>query len=146
MRILRASTPAALAVAVALVACGGDASRRLTKEEFIARADAICERYNPHVNDVVRRLPPGDQPAGARMMHDEFVPLMRAQVRELRALRPPAEDRREIDALFDGVDAATDELERRAAGDAASVFAPDFDPYEPANRAARAYGLGVCGE
>ena len=39
-----------LSVAIVLGGCGGGGSKRLTKEQFAAKADALCAAYNKHVN------------------------------------------------------------------------------------------------
>jgi aminopeptidase N len=81
---------AVLALALLLVAagCGSSGEKRLSKEEYAQRADAVCRRTNRLTQS------PGDvssMPALARFADRTLKPLDRA-LRDLRALRPPKEE------------------------------------------------------
>jgi hypothetical protein len=84
---IAAGTATALA-AMLIAGCGSSYSRA----DFVTRAEAICTS----TLDAVRELTPPDQ-AGSRAARDaslaayleELVPLMRRQLRRLRALPPP---------------------------------------------------------
>jgi hypothetical protein len=80
-----------LAVTVpAFVAAGcGGGSDRLTKSQFVTRADAICTKYEQRIQAAMRGVPAGNrtQLAGAIK---RVLPVIRKGNDELRALSPPA--------------------------------------------------------
>ena len=89
---------AVLALALLLVAagCGSSGEKRLSKEEYAQRADAVCRRTNRLTQS------PGDvssMPALARFADRTLKPLDRA-LRDLRALRPPKEEQATANALL----------------------------------------------
>jgi hypothetical protein len=68
----------------------------LTKREFIARADAICERMNTEsVAVAAKRTTLSPDELGKRALE-----LQGRAIRQLRALRPPAGDERRIEAVL----------------------------------------------
>jgi hypothetical protein len=87
---------AVLALALLLVAgagCGSGGEKRLSKEDYAQRADAVCRRTNRLTQS------PGDvssMPALARFAERTLKPLDRA-LSDLRALRPPEEEQATVD-------------------------------------------------
>jgi hypothetical protein len=78
-----------LAVAVpAFVAAGCGGSDRLTKSEFVTRADAICAKYEQRVRAAMRGVPAGDSAQLASAI-ERVLPVIRKGNDELRALSPP---------------------------------------------------------
>jgi hypothetical protein len=79
----------ALSVLVALAAgCGNGGEKRLSKEEYAHRADAICRRYN----EGTRALgSPRSMPALARVAN-RSLPFLDRAIRSLRALKPPEDE------------------------------------------------------
>jgi hypothetical protein len=80
-----------LALLLVLALAGGCSSggeKRLSKEEFARRADAICRRTN-RVTQLATI--PKTMPGLARLAERSLPPLDRA-LRELRALRPPEDE------------------------------------------------------
>jgi len=76
--------------AVALVASGcGSKDKRLTKGEFIKRANAICARYEKRVQKQMAGIPPGDEAQLASSI-EKVLPVIREGNDELRTLKPPA--------------------------------------------------------
>ena len=79
-----------LVAALALLAagCGGGGSDRLSKSEFITRADAICAKYEQRVRSAMKGIPAGSatQLAGAI---ERVLPVIHTGNDELRALVPP---------------------------------------------------------
>lgn len=68
--------------------CGSDGEKRLSRDEYAKRADAVCRR----TNQLTR--PPAtvsSMPALARFAERTLRPLDRA-IRDLRALRPPKDE------------------------------------------------------
>jgi len=88
---------AVLALALLLVVaagCGSGGEKRLSREEYAKRADAVCRRTNRLTEA------PGDissMPALARFADRTLKPLDRA-LADLRTLRPPADEQATVDA------------------------------------------------
>jgi hypothetical protein len=77
--------------ALALVAggCGSNSgSKRLSKAEFVSRADAICAKYEKRVQSRMAGVPPGDQKQLASSI-EKVLPVIRKGNDELRSLKPP---------------------------------------------------------
>jgi hypothetical protein len=87
---------AALLLVAGLVAGGivlalsGNSHAAPTKKEYFARVAAICRVYGPQLDKVA---PPGDiaTPAEVAAPISLALPLVVAELREVRALRPPPE-------------------------------------------------------
>ena len=79
----------ALLLVLALVSgCGSSGEKRLSREEFAQRADAVCRRTN-------RVTQPATTPktmAGLARLADRSLPPLDRAIRELTALRPPADE------------------------------------------------------
>ncbi len=73
-----------------VLALSGNSQAALTKEQYFARVAAICRVYGPQLDKVP---PPGDiaTPAEVAAPIGLALPLVVAELREVRALRPPAE-------------------------------------------------------
>jgi hypothetical protein len=88
---------AVLALALLVVAgagCGSGGEKRLSKDEYAQRADAVCRRTNRLTQS------PGDvssMEALARFADRTLKPLDRA-LHDLRALRPPEDEQASVDA------------------------------------------------
>ncbi|HVY60925.1 MAG TPA: hypothetical protein VHF22_04695, partial [Planctomycetota bacterium] len=116
---------AVLAVAAATAACGGDGgSGELSREEYVAQADAICERTNE------REAALGDAPSSLPVLGDYLEKqkeLAEDQLTALRALDPPQELEAQVDeayGLLDQVVGKIDEAVAAAqAGDVATLTA-----------------------
>ena len=83
--MLRLVLPLAL-TAVLLAGCGGDS--RLSRGQFVQRANAICVKYEQKVTRAMAGINPGDQSQLAGAI-DKALPLIREGNDELRALKPP---------------------------------------------------------
>ena len=150
-------------VALVVVACG-DPDDALTKDEFIAQADAICAAATAELDEMSEPVWASleglddDDPASEEVIYAAFVelmdqgaPILREQLADLRDLNPPRQDRELIETLIDDQEAAIDYfveiVEGAANGDPAAREAmnSDEDPFDDVDRRARAYGLLVCG-
>jgi hypothetical protein len=155
---------AAVTAGLLFAACGGDAEA-LSKPEFIAQANAICQASNdaaePFFEDIYTDLPDEDfdDPANGFVIFvrwdealDSVKPIFDKQLDDIRALEPPAEDKQLIDTLIADQQTALDNFQRdiaaAATGDQAALAALDTeeDPFDDIDRRAREYGLTVCGE
>jgi hypothetical protein len=151
---------ATLAGGVALAACGDDAAA-LSKEDFIAAADAICQTATDEQDPILEAAfdeldeASADTQAFAVAIDeafDEIGPLVDQQVADIRALAPPEADAEMIDSILDDVESGIDEqlatFEAAAGGDEEALAVLESNSYDPtgdANRRAREYGLVVCG-
>ena len=153
----------ALAVGLALAACGDADFEPLTKAEFVAEADAICAASQDETEPVFEAIWTGledvefDDPANEDLIFerwatamDELVPIVSQQLDEISDLTPPGEDEEFIATLI--VDQRTameefDELVDQAAAGSpeARLELEDEDPFVEIDRRARSYGLVVCG-
>jgi hypothetical protein len=79
---------ALLLVAALAGGCGSSGQKRLSREEFAQRADAVCRRTNRLTQPAAT---PTTMPGLARLAERSLPPLDRAR-RELRALRPPEDE------------------------------------------------------
>ncbi len=79
-----------LVAGLALVAagCGGGGSDRLSKSEFITRADAICAKYEQRVRTAMKGIQAGSATQLASAI-ERVLPVIRTGNDELRALEPP---------------------------------------------------------
>ena len=137
-----------LAFTLGVAACGGS-SPRLSRSDFVQKANAVCEKYN----DELRALP---RPTSAAEFAD-FVhkgkALVRKQVDELGGLKPPAALQPAFDRLLAvaGREAPIlDQMEVAAKGGdlkkAQRLDAKLSAVDAKANGDARRLGLTVCAE
>lgn len=137
-----------LAFTVAAAACGGS-SARLSRADFVQKANAVCGKYN----DQLRALPrPSSAAEFADFVHKGKA-LVRKQFEELRALRPPADLQGAYDRLLATADDEAPILDRMEAaakgGDlnkAQQLDAKLSAVDARANADARRLGLTVCAE
>lgn len=136
----------ALGLAAVTAGCGGEstdgAGGSTSREEFILKANEICEEHNVFLRQAMIEAfdpekRPGDE-AGIRFTKDVWVPDMRAQDEELRAIDWPTEDRTEISEMLDEILRAADRVE-------ADPELASRGPFDPVTRALTDYGIGACG-
>jgi hypothetical protein len=86
---------ALFAVAALFVAgCGG--SSRLSRSDFVQRANAVCTKYEQKVTRAMAGINPGDQTQLAGAI-DKALPVIREGNEELRALKPPEDLQQRFD-------------------------------------------------
>ncbi len=150
----------ALAVALALLAgCGGN-SARLSKGEFVKKADAICGSAQKGIPRIPASLGKNFDPATADETGlaafgtylESVVTVFRTELRDLRKLHPPSDFQKSYDATLDLLDKGVKEGGEAAvaarAGDRAKVQARLSESdghFRSANKIARDYGLKTCG-
>ena len=164
-RILTITATIVVAGGLLLAACGDD-TEALSKDELIARADALCQTTNDELEPVCEAVYEGTEdidpndPTTQGLLFERFDeametagPVFLQQIDDIRALAPPDEDDELIDTLLDDFEEAVTEFaattEAAAAGDEAAMEALDSateDPFADVNRRAREYGFTVCGE
>jgi hypothetical protein len=148
MRI-RVLALAALAVVAALAAgCGGGGGDRLTKEDYIAKADAICKSANEKLD----ALPAPESLEDVASLADDAIAIQEDALSQLRDLKPPEADEARLNEAYDLLGQQV-EIGRQIAqaakdGDEAKVqeLLGQIDPVnEQADQIAQDYGLAECG-
>jgi hypothetical protein len=83
-----------LLLAVVLVAgCGGGGGKRLTREEYAAKADAVCRKYNEQTKAL-------ENPTNLRdlaKVADKTLPILDNALSDLRKLKPPENEQAKVD-------------------------------------------------
>jgi hypothetical protein len=138
----------ALAVVGLAAGCGGG-SGRLSKEEYVKQADAICTKYNAKLKALPR--PTGISALPAYV--DRALPLARKGDDELRALEPPKDEEQTAKEWLDQNDSVVGSMERlrdaAKKGDRAGIqtaLNEATSANQSANRLARQLGLTVCAQ
>jgi hypothetical protein len=117
----------------------------LSKAAFIAAADKICtagsKKIEVEASKVFSKLGANDEPTETMMRTfvSKAVPILRAQIKDLRKLTPPKADQATIKKLFDDVDAATTKL----AKDPKLMMSDTL--FASVDKRAVAYGFKACG-
>jgi hypothetical protein len=146
--------PAAMEEAIRLLreygvtACGGEddgerAAASPTKQEWLAQANAACERADKVMNREGEALFAEGEPSEKVMKEyalEVVVPAFRRTIEDIRALGAPAGDEQVIEELLAAQEEGTDRVEQ----DPLSIFEDD-EPSE-ADRLAAEYGLTSCGD
>jgi hypothetical protein len=146
LRVRRAS-PLLLAIVLAAGCGGSSGGQRLTREEYAAKADAICSKYKQKTDALARPATLSD----LADVSDQVLPLLHAARGELRALRPPQDEEATTKAWVDEFDVIIADVEkiRDAAkkNDAEAVQAaarPALRHDEHSNDLATQLGMTVC--
>lgn len=141
---------AAAAAALALVAagCGGGGGDRLTLEEFVAQADAICKEYNAKFDALGE--PESQDELGSFVREGQGI--AEDQVAALRELSPPEDTEAKIEeayatldeqvALFDDFADAADASDEAKIQEISGKL---DDLNEKADSIAEEIGLKECG-
>jgi hypothetical protein len=148
---------AVLASALLVAGCGDsdgnstESTSALTKQQFIAQADAICKRGNEEIeegyesfaeqNDIPKNQEPSNA-QGKEIVETVIIPSVDSQAKGIRALAAPSGDEDEISAMLDSLDEAIAEAEE----DPEALVTSQSDPFAKPNELAQEYGLEVCGE
>ncbi|HWJ31531.1 MAG TPA: hypothetical protein VNR59_04250 [Gaiellaceae bacterium] len=98
-----------LLLTIALVAgCGGGSSERLTRDQYAARADAVCSKYKQKTDALER---PSDM-AGLAHIADQTLSILHDARGDLHKLRPPANEQGTADAWLDQFDLLIKDIEQ----------------------------------
>ena len=133
--------------ALTLGACGSS-YKGLSKDEFIRQAVAICAKSNVQLAKVGTAI---GSNATIEQVKDAYAkqlfPILKDEVDQLRALKPPKADREAVSKIFDdlskGIDQESAEIKAlQSTKELASLTTPPA--MKAANTEATAYGLGSC--
>lgn len=103
-----------------VVGCGGDDDKEeqgLSKQEFVAKADAICATANRKEEGIVREGPGwhyGPKFSNPRLM-TRFTAAGRDALKQLRGLEPPEEERETVRAVLANIEKALGAIEKEIA-------------------------------
>jgi len=161
-----------LLVAFALVVAACSSDEALSKDEYLAQGNAICEDSNAQFRAIIEEfdglLPDASTPEEfadplAADFVDQFTAVLEEQLANLRALAAPEGDETILAALYDDLEAVTRALPQLAAaaatGDPAAIEQLTSSggqvhaglqavnvAFADLDNQAREYGLTVCGE
>lgn len=136
-----------LTVAAALIVagCGGggddSSTSSLSKSEWIAKADAICQQGNQEIEQAARQQFGNQKPTAADVQQfatQTALPNTQSQIDKIKALGAPSGDEDQVNKILGAVQADIDKA--KAAGDM------ENSTFADANALARQYGLKVCGQ
>jgi hypothetical protein len=136
----------ALVLALGLAGCGGDGDDRLSREEYVEQATALCD----DAEDRLRQLGSPQSIEELEAYAGEAQTVAGDTVAELRELTPPESLEDGLDRYIERVEEVIgmlDELEQAAAsGDAAeaSRLAGEIGDSTEAEEAAQAAGIPAC--
>ena len=144
---MRRASSLALAL-VFLSGCGGGGGGpTLTKQQYAAKADAICGKYNKQVN----ALGNPNNLQDLATVADKTLPILGGAIDELDALKPPASEKAIADQWLTQVRNLKDDLQEirdkaRAgnAQDVQSVLPKAQDHNSKSNSLAAELGMSVC--
>jgi hypothetical protein len=137
-------------VALLVAGCGSSSSSSsstaaakppLTKAQFLAQGNAICEQGNKNLEGPEKAL--GTTPTDAQFkafITGPFKSEVQRQIDAIRALSAPTADQATVKHVFD---LAQTELDR-VTSDPKAVESATVSPFKPFSTAAHAYGLTVC--
>jgi ABC-type lipoprotein release transport system permease subunit len=122
---------------------GGDSSTTssLTKAEWIAKADAICQQGNQEIEQAAKQQFGNQRPTAAEVQQfatGTALPNTQSQVDKIKALGAPSGDEDQVNHILDTVQADIDKA--KAAGDI------ENSTFADGNALAKQYGLKVCGQ
>lgn len=148
MRRLRQGVAVATTLAGLAAGCGDEGGDdRLSREEFVRQADAICAEYD-------RRLEELPDPANVddlKALAAQAFPIAQEGIRRLRALRPPEALARDVtrwlrlnDANVRSIHRLEEAAERGATREVQQIASEAADNEERADALAKEIGLREC--
>ena len=101
---------AAVAVALAVFAACGSSSKPLSKADYIAKADNVCQQTTEQIVAATKDL---RHPSPAQVVDatkTRIVPLLQRQDKDLAKLEPPVADQAAVHKFLTDLQAVTDEI------------------------------------
>lgn len=137
-----AALAATLAVPLLLAACGGSDSG-LGKDELVAKGDRICKEGQEALRQKAEAtLGPSPSPKKlVRFVRDEVVPIYEDEVTRLKALEPDSDAEEGWNSMIEKLESGIKEF----TDDPAAAVNSGASPLEDAGKAARDFGMKVCG-
>jgi hypothetical protein len=95
-----------LLLSIVLVAGCGGSGKRLTKQEYASKADAICATYNGEV----KKLDNPKNLSDLAKVADQTLPLLDDAIKDLKKLNPPASEQARVDQWLSQVENLEEDL------------------------------------
>lgn len=135
-----------IVVALSASSCGDDNSERLTQEEYLAEANAICANANEELQVLADdALASDDRAAVVAFVRDTALPNLRGQVDDVRALNGPEELQADVEEILDDADTVLDAVEEQGEGlESDEALAGVGDAFDDVNPRLQALGLADC--
>jgi hypothetical protein len=147
-----------VATSLFAVACGGDNDgAALSKSEYIARSNAICQRTAKKAEVQFKRIVGAERPKRGeeqsyltkahRFLKAAAIPTIRENLEDRRALAAPKDDKEEIDAILAAGEEAIAGFERIAADRSRveALFRGQLrDPATEFDARSKRYGIEHC--
>jgi hypothetical protein len=126
---------------------GGGGSKRLSRAEYASKADAVCGKYNQQT----RALQNPTSLSELAKVADKTLPILDNAIRDLRKLKPPANEQATVDEWLAGVENLKGDLteirDKAKGNDMAGVQAvvPKAQEHNTrSNQLATQLGMSVC--
>lgn len=134
---------------VLLAGCGDEGQETLSKAEYLEQAKEICREGNQELAEASRKafqdVQQGEAPSEEQLENyarDVVVPMVRDQVKQLRALPAPEGGAGEVDEIYDAFERALDRIDENPS---LLTDNPDvFDLFKEADELSKKYGYAVC--
>jgi hypothetical protein len=114
-----------------------------TKKEYLKQVNAMCSQLSDQLDSLTAQhgISQDQQPTPDRVdaFAKDYVAFMRDRLTQVRAITAPKGDRKKVAAIFDALVKAVDAVEANP-----EVLVGRNDPFERADKLARAYGLKEC--
>jgi hypothetical protein len=131
-----------LAICFGAAGCGsGSSDQALTKKEFAARAERICERARTTVSSTAiayKRKNPSIEEVD--LVTKVATPSIEEEIRQIKALGTPSEGKSEVMAFVNGFEDGLADISK----DPQVILAAKTNPFTKGKTAAAAYGLEIC--
>lgn len=144
---MRRASPLLLALALAAGCGGSSGGQRLTREQYAAKADAICSKYTQKTDALARPATLADLAA----VSDQVLPLLHDARGELAALRPPQNEEAtakawvdEFDVIIADIEKIRDAAKKHDADAVGAAAIPAQRHDQRSNELATQLGMTVC--
>ena len=147
------SVTAFIAIALLLASCGGDNGKSISKREYIARSNAICEKTGKQAGEQYGRIVGTGRPTQEkvprfqRFLSEAVVPNLRRNVEERGKVPAPEGDEEEVKAIISAGRNAVAGFSRIAAdrpGAEALWRGEAADPATEFDELSKGYGIDKC--
>ena len=133
-----------LAIGLIAAGCGDDdeggETGALTKQEFIAQADAICQRDSEEIAQAGSEIE--SQADVDEFVSKTLIPKLQDEIDSLGDLGVPEGDDAQVEAILDAAQQGLDEIK----ADPSLAQSQATNPLNEASALAQDYGLKVCGQ
>lgn len=127
---------------------GGDAEAPISKAKarFVAKANKLCDQRRQEMQTKVRKILEGAQKSGSqqaalqRIVSMAIIPGMEREADELRGLKAPPGDKKEIESITTSIDSTIEGFRENL-----NIVLESENVFEDSQKAARAYGIAKCG-